>query len=141
MAFDAETETDTRGLILLGPDGDLEITWEPQNDEKVRALIEKKMTEGVTFFVLKPVLGDVLHMRRKLKKVSELKSHNVKIKDADIDAMFSAGDVGLFRTGDKIDNKPEAIRVRDDKGKLDHKAASKVAVKQRTVGVPALQGG
>lgn len=142
MAFDTEADDGVRGMTLANSMGDLEMTWEPKNDEKVRALIEKKMREGVTFFVMKPVIGDVLHMRRKLKKVGDLKGLNVTVKDPDIEALLSSGDASLFRNGaDAMENKPEVIRKRDASGKLDHAAASRVAVKQRTVGVAALQGG
>jgi len=142
MAFDTEADDGVRGMTLANSMGDLEMTWEPKNDEKVRALIEKKMREGVTFFVMKPIVGDVLHMRRKLKKVGDLKGLNVTVKDPDIEALLSSGDASLFRNGaDAMENKPEVIRVRDSAGKLDHAAASKKAVKQRTVGVAALQGG
>lgn len=138
MPFDAEM-SEERGLILLNGMGDVEITWEPQNDEKMRAVIQKKMEEGVTFFVLKPIVGDVLHMRRKLKKMSDLKAHNVKIKDADIETLFTAGEIAMMRS-ERVDN-GAAIRVRDDKGNLDHAAASRVASRTRSVGVPALRGG
>jgi hypothetical protein len=142
MAFDSEAIDGTRGMTLLGPDGDLEIAWDSESEEKVRALIEKKMSEGVTFFVMQPIVGDVLHMRRKVTRASQLaKVSKVTIKDPDIDAMFSAGEIGLFRANGAEVNTGEAVRVRDAKGKLDHRAASKVAVKQRTVGVRALQGG
>jgi len=140
MSDDAVTEY-TRGMTLLNEMGDLEITWEPKNDEKMRALIEKKMREGVRFFILKPVVGDVLHMRRKLTNLSELKANNVKIKDADIEAMFTAGEVVLFRTSGSTVETAGVASVKDRAGGQDHKASSKVAVRQRTVGVPALQGG
>lgn len=146
---------DERGMILASGMGDVELTWDSQNDEPMRALIEKKMREGVTFFVMKPLLGDHVSVRRRLKDVKDLKTNSVKVKDADvidlavkvkdadIEAAVTAGHARLWRSNVQIDTKApmEAVRVRDAAGKLDHVAASKKAVKKRTVGVPALQGG
>ncbi len=142
MAFDTEADEGVRGMFLLNDMGDLELTWEPQNDEKVRAMIEKKMKEGVRFFILKPIIGDVLHARRKLGKITDLKTNNVKIKDADIEMLFLTGEAELFRTkgGGTLETSGVAS-VRDADGKQDHYASSKKAVRHRTVGVPALQGG
>lgn len=153
MAFDAETEE--RGLTLLNDMGDVELTWDSQNDEKVRALIEKKMREGVTFFVIKPLIGDAVHVKRRLKDVRDLKSNSVKmkdrdvidlavkVKDPDIAEIVTSGHARLFRANETIDPKAEmtAVRVRDNSGNLDHEAASRRAVRQRTVGVRAMQGG
>lgn len=142
MAFDSEADDGVRGMTILNEMGDLELSWEPKNDEKVRAIIEKKMREGVRFFILKPVVGDVLHMRRKLTKVTDLKGHNVKVNDADVEALFANGTAEFFRDPDaKFDDQMQVASVRDADGKLDHAAASKVAVKHRTVGVRALAGG
>lgn len=141
MAYDSEVDIAERGMILLNGSGDVEFTWDAKNDEKVRAIIEQKMKEGVNFFILKPLIGDVLHRRVKLKKMSELKTHNIKIKDGDIEAMFVAGEVGLVRSGGDVDMQGGKISVKDKDGKPDHAAASRVAVRNRTVGVPALQGG
>lgn len=142
MAFDTEADETFRGMTLLNEQGDVEISWEPKNDEKVRQIIEKKMREGVRFFTLRPVIGDVLHMRRKMTKITDLKAHSVKVNDADIEALFSEGSVEFFRSSPQ-DQGPEiaVVSVRDSHGKLDHEAGSRVAVKQRTVGIRALAGG
>ena len=51
MAFGEVCGDDTRGMILHGEMGDLEMAWEPENDEKIRAFIKKKMDAGVSFFI------------------------------------------------------------------------------------------
>lgn len=136
-------DTEVRSMTLLNEMGDIEITWESENDEKVRAIIEKKMREGVRFFILKPVLGDLLHMRRKLTKITDLKANNVKIKDADIETLFSVGDVNLFRSsvpsGSLETSGVASVKGKD--GNPDYYESSKKAVANRTVGVKALQGG
>jgi hypothetical protein len=141
MAFDAEADTAERGVIFLNDMGDLEITWEPQNDEKVRLIIESKMRAGVQFFVMKPIIGDVLHIRKKMTKLSDLTTNSVKIKDKDIADLFSAGDVGLFRSPNGTIETAGAIRDLGADGKPDYAARSRKAVRNRSVAVPALAGG
>ena len=138
MAYgDTEAAVELRSMVILGPDGDLEVSWGPESDAKVREIIEKKMKEGVRFFVLKPLIGDVIHTHRKMKKMSDLQGRSFKIKDADIKdrdiaALFSAGVVDLDRSkskgGGTIETERPA-RNADD------------AVRHRTVGVQALAGG
>jgi hypothetical protein len=141
MPFDSEANANVRGMTILCEMGDLEISWEPHNDEKVRLIIEKKMREGVRFFILKPVIGDVLHMRKKLNKISDLKAHNIKIKDEDIQSLFSSGDAAFFRNPQGQEDQIAIASVKGPDGKLDHVASSQLAVKNRTVGVRPLGGG
>jgi len=118
-----------RGLILLNESGDLEITWEPENDAKMRAIIEKKMKEGVRFFIMKPLIGNFMPVRSKMTNLSQLKDAHITIRDADIETMFKAGDVSLFRnSGANVETTGVA------------KTADQV-INNRTVGVKALQGG
>lgn len=119
-----------RSMTLLNEMGDVEIAWDEDKDDEMRAIIEKKMAEGVRFFILKPVLGSFLHTKKQVKKVSDIPSNHVKIMDSDIEAMFSAGKIALFRneSGGTIETAGVA------------KDAATVA-KSRTVGVKAMQGG
>jgi len=118
-----------RGLILLNASGDLEITWEPENDEKMRGIIQKKMQEGVRFFIMKPLIGNFLPVRSKITNISQLKDAKVTVRDADIESMFKAGDVSMYRNnGASV----ETIGVA--------KTVDQV-ISNRTIGVPALQGG
>ena len=118
-----------RSLILLNESGDLEITWGPQNDEKMRAVIEKKMAEGVRFFIMKPLIGNFIPVRSKMTNMNQLKDARVTIRDADIEDMFKAGDVSLYRnSGANVETTGVA------------KTADQV-IQNRTVGVRALQGG
>lgn len=117
-----------RGLIIAGRMGDLEISWDPEKDSQVRDLIAKKMAEGMRFFILKPVFGGRLAVRSAIKAPADLKANVVRITDGDVKRLFMAGDLNLFRTHGEIEG-DRVARTADE------------AVQNRTVGVPALQGG
>jgi hypothetical protein len=122
----SEPEVTLRSLTLLGSLGDVEITWDENNDEAMREIIAKKMAEGVTFFEIKQ--GLIRKRKPKVKNVGDLKANSVYIHDEDIQRMFSEGRVEFSRNGDKI----ETTGVIRDPA---------VAAKSRTAAVPRPGGG
>lgn len=59
---------DMRCLTLLNRSGDITITWDGQNDEKIKELVRKKMAEGYTFFTMRKVFIDAIQVKRKVGK-------------------------------------------------------------------------
>lgn len=55
-----------RSLTLLNRSGDITITWDSQNDAKIKELIRKKMAEGYTFFTMRKVVIDAIQIKRKV---------------------------------------------------------------------------
>lgn len=90
-----------RSMTLLNVTGDVTITWDEENDEAMRAVIEKKMAEGVTFFLIRPRLGGLWDSKTKITRVDELNGHKVAIADDDVERLFRAGTVGVTRVSDK----------------------------------------
>lgn len=41
-------------ITLLGMGGDVTICWDDENREKVKRLVEEKMAQGFSFFIVKP---------------------------------------------------------------------------------------
>lgn len=122
-------DAEVRSMTLLNGMGDIEITWDSSQDEKMRELIAKKMKEGVTFFILKPVPFTDLYRKTKLKTMKDLKENRIKLDDEDLEMMFAAGQVGIQRTNSSDYDTVAPVR---DPAK---------AARSRTVGVRALQGG
>lgn len=77
----------TRMLTMLNESGDTTISWEPENDEKMLAIIEKKMAAGVTFYVItprKPNARGRAPAPKPLKDAADAVKHRaLAIKDAD----------------------------------------------------------
>lgn len=114
--------TETRTMILLNDLGHVEIAWTSESDEAMRAVIEKKMAEGVKFFIMKPILpsilGDRLHRQKRLKTMDELVQQRITVKDKDVEDLFATGKVSLYRrdsggtveTGARVTSAAEAAR-------------------------------
>ncbi len=123
--------TEERSITLLNDMGDIEISWDSDQDDDMRQLIAKKMAQGVRFFTLAPVLGGVLYRKKAMKTMADLKENRVKVTDSDVAALFEAGKVQLTRTNDNVEVKTTGIA----------KTPDEVVKAKRAVGVRGLQGG
>lgn len=86
-----------RSLIFLNSMGDIEITWDSTDDDIMREVIQKKMDEGIKFFVYKPLFGTFLRRRSQIKTVDDLTKHSITVKDEDIEHLFKTGKVQFSR--------------------------------------------
>lgn len=125
-----EAVEDYRSMTLLNEMGDIEVTWDSQNDDAMREVIERKMKEGVRFFILKPFPGGFLYRKTALKTMAQLTENRVKIGDADVEKLFVEGKVEVVRTHSGATL--ETVGIAKD---------AKDAATKRTVGVRPLQGG
>jgi hypothetical protein len=73
-----------RHIVFLGPIGDLEITWEPDNDEKMKEFITRKMAEGVRFFIMK-----VGNFKSELTYADKIRDRKVRVGDSDVEKVLS----------------------------------------------------
>lgn len=85
MDAPVEAAEDYRSMTLLNEMGDVEVTWDSKNDDAMREVIDKKMKEGVRFFILKPFPGGFLYRKTALKTMDQLKENRVKIGDNDVE--------------------------------------------------------
>lgn len=71
-------------ITFLNMTGDITITWDAQNEAAILALVEKKMSEGYSFFILKPrVLGLLGHKKVEMTDIEEArKAGGVVVTDA-----------------------------------------------------------
>lgn len=94
----------SRHMIITGKDGDVEFVWDKDQDDAVRAMIEKKLSEGVRFMIRKPILGSKLTRTKEIKKVSQIKGRHVvakTINDQDVRDLFTSGKVEMARSDDR----------------------------------------
>lgn len=91
----------TRALTILNETGDVTITWEAENDERMIEIIERKMKAGITFFLIEPRMGGIVppDTSKKLKKPKEaLKHRALSMKDEDFETMVAEGKAELVQT-------------------------------------------
>jgi hypothetical protein len=78
--------------------GDTTIAWTDDQDEEWAAILQKKMDEGVTFYIIEPRLGN----RKKLKRVADaMTTRQLAIPDEDLAAFVVAGKGELVKTPEK----------------------------------------
>jgi hypothetical protein len=64
-------------MTLLNSTGDVTITWDEKEEASIFALVEAKMKEGYSFFILKPRrFGLPGHTKARVKSVEALKDAN-----------------------------------------------------------------
>jgi hypothetical protein len=131
-------------ITFLNSSGDITIGWEKDNEEHVLALIETKMKEGYTFFVLKPRLGGLLGNAKKpvisidqVRKAGSViapdalaKAVSLNLGDAAVSAVVSSGHATLVSMAkvvslDSVRRAANALEV----------------IRSQTVAIRPLQGG
>lgn len=93
----------TRALTILNETGDVTITWDEDADTRILPIIEKKMKEGITFFLIEPRNGGLSppDSSTPLKKTKDaLKHRALSMKDEDFEAMVAEGKAELIKTPD-----------------------------------------
>ena len=90
-----------RATTFLNQRGDVTIAWTEDQDETMRAIIEKKMGEGVVFFIIQPRLGGIIAPKKKrIKTMRDLKKDDraVAVDDEDFAKVLFAGTAQVVET-------------------------------------------
>lgn len=70
-------------MTLLNSTGDVTLTWEKHQDEKMKALIQEKLDKGYVFFVMEPRFKFLKMLGKKkvhIKDIESLKNRTVTLK-------------------------------------------------------------
>jgi len=115
-----------RMLTMLNERGDTTISWTPDRDEEMEAIIQKKMDEGVTFFVIEREHG----ARMKLEKPADAMQHRaLAIPDEDLSKFVASGSGTAIATPDSPVRKSRVSR------------SAKEVASSKSVGVKPRRGG
>lgn len=90
-----------RALTILNETGDVTITWDAENDDRMVEIIERKIKAGITFFLIEPRMGGLVapDTSKPLKKVKDaLKHRALSMKDEDFEALVAEGKAELVQT-------------------------------------------
>lgn len=125
----------TRSLTMLNQSGDTTITWEPENDEAMMAVIEKKMAAGVSFFIVPVTKAGKPDKRKKPVRVDNAeqarRARAVSIPDADLAKFVSDGLGDVAKAPEQPLGRSTVRRAR----------TPREAVENHTVGVAPRRGG
>lgn len=116
-----------RSLCLLNEMGDIEIEWTEETDERMRAIIQRKMNEGVRFFQV--TVKGTKAKRTRVRSLDDYPKRRIYVADEDIERAFMDGAVTLSRREGSDDM--EVTKVTD----------AAVAARGQTVGVRQHAGG
>ncbi len=121
-----------RALTMLCRQGDVTIYWDEAYDEKIIPIIEKKMKEGVSFFIIEPRPEGVGPPRKYLlENIEDARNQRaLQIRDADFADFVRSADTSAV--GATPSSEVKSVRRA--------KTAKEVASNQ-TVGVEMPRGG
>lgn len=88
-----KSDSTLRAMTIWNDSGDSTITWDETNDDMMRQVIEKKMAEGVTFFIFpEKALGFIPLPKRRARNLHEaMKGRAVSVRDEDFARIVAAG--------------------------------------------------
>lgn len=86
------TQPITPSITFLNLSGDVTITWDKSNEAQILGLIEEKMRQGFSFFILKPrAMGLLPSKKVRAKSMSQVaRAGGVSIADADVQKILSS---------------------------------------------------
>ena len=107
------------------------IVWDEGQDEEMREIIDRKMKQGVTFFIVEPRFHGLLPAKKTPLETAEqaLKHRSLSIPDKDLGKFVSDG------SGQAVATPPAPVR-----GARRSKDAAEVA-QSESVGVRQMKGG
>lgn len=120
-----------RAVTMLNQQGDITIVWTEDEDDKMEAVIAKKMAEGIVFFIIEPRFFGLLPAKKtQITSADQARKHRaIAVRDQDFSAFLDSGSGEVVKTPDAP---AESVR----------KASSaKDAASKQSVGVAPLKGG
>ena len=81
-----------RSLTFCNMTGDITLTWDKQNDERIKELIRAKMKDGLHFFTMRKVIIDAVQIKRKVGAKGVDKLNNLVIDDETFEKMVKGID-------------------------------------------------
>lgn len=90
----------TSSMTLLDSTGDTTIVWDEDTEQKMLEIIDKKMSEGFIFYLVKPSKIPLMPSRQvRAKKLAEIKSAGaVVIRDEALEALFRDGAIATTKS-------------------------------------------
>lgn len=132
-------------ITFLNMSGDVTITWDDQNKAEVEALVARKMAEGYSFFIVKPVgtrgrapkLKDAAQLdgiaTRALKMHNEFKGES--LSDEELVKALTSGVISIER-------KPETVPAKRGAQQAARRASTaREVVEAQSVAVKPITGG
>jgi hypothetical protein len=83
-----------RSMALMNEMGDLTITWDADKDDEMAVIIQKKLDQGIRFFIIEPFNNAQM---TQIRTLADIKGRQISVPDEDIEKLFTEGKVGIFK--------------------------------------------
>jgi len=105
-------------MILLNEAGDVTIIWSEEHEEHMKLLIEKKLKEGYSFFLVKTIAFGLIKKAVKVTSIDEITTGSKLIlRDEDAIKLFEAGHINIekhekrkLEAGKRLNNADEILK-------------------------------
>lgn len=130
-------------VTFLNGCGDITITWTESEDETIRQMLEQKMEEGYSFFIVEDgFLGKLMGKRTRLKKLDQLgDKRRVFLDDKDLENLFKQGKVNVYSNADDSGQVETKGKLKSPKEWLKGRREEPSRRRERLVGVRQAAGG
>jgi hypothetical protein len=81
---------------IFNQQGDVTIGWTAEEDERMAALIQRKLDQGVAIFIVRPFTDQGTPIRQQITKREDITGREIVIGDVDFDEMFRTGGIGII---------------------------------------------
>ena len=104
MSINEQVQTEyAAGMILLNRTGDITITWNKEDEDDIRRMVEEKLRQGYSFFtvenpsLLRRALGAKAGYRQ-ITEASQIGGANrtLRLADNDVEPLFRSGKIALL---------------------------------------------
>lgn len=131
-------ESNQPAITFLNLTGDLTISWDASNEAAMLALVEQKMKEGYSFFVLKPRVLSLLGKKKVKASLNEIAAagsavvddetfyrmmDKLKLHDPAVEAAVASGKAKLTKSDAPV-NKDTIRRAKDPADVVRHQTVA-----------------
>lgn len=85
-------------MILLNGTGDVTIGWDESQNIQMREMIERKLKDGCTFFIIEKKCWGLFSSKLKIRSIYEVKGNEITIADDSLSTMFKDGMLSAGKT-------------------------------------------
>lgn len=104
-------------MILMNESGDVTITWTQEHEAEMRGLIEKKIKEGYSFFLVEKKFK-FFNQKTKITSVDQIqRGSKILLRDEDAIRLFSEGKIQVEKNdaveltaGKRLDDADEVLK-------------------------------
>lgn len=85
-------------MILLNGTGDVTIGWDASQNTQMREMIERKLKDGCTFFIIEKKCWGLFSSKLKIRSIHDVKGNEIIIADESLSTLFKDGMLSAGKT-------------------------------------------